>query len=86
VLRNAVEAGRTDEWQAIRLLQEQPSLAATRRLGLLFELVRGTPHPEMLRIARLSATVSKVADGREVDPTWRITLPFGRDRIRRAMK
>jgi hypothetical protein len=30
VLRNAAEAGRTDEWQAIRLLQEQPSLAAMR--------------------------------------------------------
>jgi predicted transcriptional regulator of viral defense system len=86
VLSNAVAVDRTDEERVIRVLRKQPSLAATRRLGLLFELVRGEPHKGLLELARRSDTISRVSDGRVTDPPWRIGLPFGRDHIRRAMK
>ena len=86
VLRNAVEAGRTDEGQVLRLAKQTPSLAAVRRLGLLFEIVRGKPDEMLLAAARRNLTVSRVAGDETVDPTWRITLPFGRDRIIRGMK
>ena len=86
VLRNAVDVRRTDEAEVKRVLAQQPSLAAARRLGLLFELVRGRPDPDLLRIARRTTTVSVVSGGRFVDREWRIKLPLRRDDIRRAMQ
>lgn len=86
VLRNAAETGRTDEVRVLRVLERQPSLAALRRLGLLFELVRGAPDAHLLGEARHNLTLSRITGDSHVDPTWRITLPFDRSQISRAMK
>jgi hypothetical protein len=86
VLRNAVETGRTAETGVLELLSAQPSMAATRRLGLLFELVRGSPDPRLLAAARRNLTVSRIVGDEGIDETWRITLPHDRARIARGMK
>ncbi len=86
VLRNAVETGRTDEGAVLERLSVQPSLAATRRLGLLFALVRGAPDQRLLAAARRTPTISRIAGDKGIDETWRISLPHDRARIARGMK
>ena len=86
VLRNAVEVGATDERQIQQALSTQPSLAATRRLGLLLEIVRGTPDTDLLDVARRNLTLSRITGEQEIDSTWRITLPVNKEQIRRGMK
>jgi predicted transcriptional regulator of viral defense system len=86
VLRNAVETGQTDEDRALRALRAQPSLAATRRLGLLFEIVRGEPDERFVAAARRTLAPSVVMGSNHLDARWRVALPFDPLRIRRAIK
>lgn len=86
ILRNAVDLAQTDEKQVLGLLAAQPSLAATRRLGVLFEIVRGEPDPRFLEAARRNLTVSRISGEEQMDPVWRITLPVDKKQIRRGMK
>lgn len=85
VLRNAVDAGQVDETELLRLLAKQPSLTATRRLGLLFDIVRGAPDQGLLAAARRNLTLTRGAGDRFVDQGWRIALPVERQRIKRGL-
>lgn len=86
VLRNAVEANRTNEREMLSLIRERPSVAVTRRAGLLFELVRGRPDPELLAAARANDDITRVVGSGVTDRTWRLTLPFPRERILRGLR
>jgi predicted transcriptional regulator of viral defense system len=86
VLRNTVETGRTDEDRVLRALRSQPSLAATRRLGLLFEIVRGAPDERFVVAARRTLAPSMVKGSDQLDAKWRIALPFDLARIQRAIR
>lgn len=86
VLRNAVEAGRTNERDVLNLIRHRPSIAVTRRAGLLFELVRGRPDPELLAAARANDDITRVVGSGFTDRTWRLTLPFPRERILRGLR
>jgi len=86
VLRNAVEAGRTDEQEFLALLRDRPSISVARRAGFLFELVRGQPHPELHSLAHTHDDITRVAGSSVTDRTWRLTLPQSRERIARAIR
>lgn len=86
VLRNALETQKTDEHEVVRLLGPRPSIAVARRAGLLFEMVRSEPNPELLSIARKNDDITRLAGATVTDKTWRLTLPFPRERILRAIR
>lgn len=86
VLRNALETQRIDEHEVLRLLGPRPSIAVARRAGLLFEVVRSGPNPELLSIARKNDDITRLAGATVTDKTWRLALPFPRERILRAIR
>ena len=87
VLRSAIEVSRIEAHDLRASLGARPSVAATRRLGFLLELVQGKPDAELLAIARSQTGWTKTAGSDAAkDDTWRLFLPLERDLILRASR